>query len=251
MRHIEISNLPLGQVVLALVDGRIDIYMEEKLTSYGIKLIKTKRHFGVYTAISYHPDIMLNHIGGDCIVYAPGTNKDLLAELKTFGYRIVEGESILKDKYPGNIAYNAARVGNFVFHNKKYIDPVLKNEFSKRDVELLHINQGYAKCSITILNEKLIMTADAGIAKVAEKNGIETLLIEQDENILLSDLSHGFIGGSSGLIDNNTLAITGNFDLLKKSNEIRQFLFKKAIQPISLSDKRIVDIGSILPIAIK
>lgn len=251
MKYINTPNLPDGPVTLAVVDGRIKENMEEKLLSFGIKLVKTRKYSAVYEAISYHPDIILNHIGGNSIVYAPGTDNNFLKELAELGFQLIIGETFLKDKYPGNIAYNAARVGDYVFHNKKYIDPVLMNELKKRDIELLHVNQGYAKCSIAIVNEKLIITADSGIARVAERKGIETLLIEQDENILLPGMKRGFIGGSSGLINNHTLAVTGNFDSLKSSEKIRKYLNKNGIKPVSLSDEITMDIGSILPLQIK
>jgi len=41
---------------------------------------------------------------------------------------------------------------------------------------------------------------DRGIAKVAEKKGIDVLVIEEDA-ILLPGFKNGFIGGSTGLID--------------------------------------------------
>lgn len=248
MKYIDIPNLPIGPVTLAVIDGRINANIEEKLLGYGIKLIKTGKHPKVYEAISYHPDIVITHIGGNSIVYAPGTGDDFLKILSAYGFELIKGETDLKQKYPGNIAYNAARVGNYVFHNIKYIDPVVKRELLKRDVEILHVNQGYSKCSISVLNEKLIITSDLIIARNAEKKGIETLLIEPAENILLSGMSYGFIGGCTGLIDKCTLAISGNLSTMKEAYKIQQFLFRNGIKTASLSKENLIDIGSIIPL---
>jgi hypothetical protein len=102
----------------------------------------------VYEAISYHPDILLCHAGGNSIVYAPGTDAGFVGELSGLGFKLLEGRTTLKDRYPENIAYNAARVGKYVIHNFKYTDPLLKELFEKEGLDFIHVNQGYAKCSI-------------------------------------------------------------------------------------------------------
>jgi len=85
------------------------------------------------------------------------------------GILLLKGEAELGPKYPASVYYNAARVGNIVFHNTKYTDKILRENFSKMGIELVHINQGYAKCAISVVNENSIITMDRGIAKVAEK----------------------------------------------------------------------------------
>jgi hypothetical protein len=210
--------------------------------------IKTERLPGVYEAISWHPDIMLHHIGGRSMVYAPGTSASILGKLYDYGFELIEGKSILLSKYPFDIAYNIARVGNFAFHNLEYTDPVIKNLLESQGVELVHIKQGYAKCSISIVDENSIISSDAGIAKAAAKKGLEVLLIPPEENIMLPGLNNGFLGGSTGLLEKNIWAVSGDAGKLKSYTGIKSFLDSKNIAIKSLSNSEVTDIGSILPL---
>jgi hypothetical protein len=248
MNFINVPNLPQNRIKLAVVDGRINNKLKDKFYETGINLILTKIHPNLYSSISYHPDVILHHIYEKNIIYAPGTDTDTLNELNSLGFKLIKGEAELSYKYPGNIAYNVARVGNFAFHNLKYSDTVLKNELSKLGVELIHVSQGYSKCSISIVDANSIITADLGIAKAAEKKHIDVLLIEAGENIVLTGLATGFIGGSTGLFNKTEWAISGNIELLTSYKKIYDFLNLRNIKIISLTDEPIIDIGSIIPL---
>jgi len=249
MRFLDIANIPEKKVVLAVADGRINNGIEKGLLYNGVQIIKTKAHPSLYDSVAFHPDMFLHHIGGKNIVYAPGTSEDVIKELEEYGFSMIQGETQLNYKYPGNIAYNAARVGKFVFHNTKYTDKMLKKFYSRLDLELVHVNQGYSKCAISVVDESSIITMDKGIARVAEKKGLDVLLIEE-RNIILPGLDYGFIGGSTGLIDKNEWALSGKCEGLESYREIYRFINKKGKKIISLTDKQVVDIGSLLPLCI-
>ncbi|MCX7748294.1 MAG: hypothetical protein N2645_15630 [Clostridia bacterium] len=248
MRFIKIPNIPDGPASLAIVDGRISEEIEENLKASGIQLVKTLKYPGLYEAISYHPDIMVHHVANNSIVYAPGTPDGFLKPLSEKGFKMIKGETVLLFRYPNNIAYNVARVGNFAIHNLKYTDPVLLSELSKAGVELIHVKQGYSKCSVSIIDENTIITGDKGIAKAVSQKGIEVLLIDGEENIVLPGLKNGFIGGSTGLIDRKKWAVTGQINTLRSSKKITEFLGRKNIEIVQLSGGEVIDVGSILPL---
>ncbi|HHV28402.1 DUF6873 family GME fold protein [Acetivibrio mesophilus] len=247
MNYINMPNIPEKSVRLAMVDGRISTSLEAGLQGKGIELIKTKPHLGLYPAISYHPDAIFHHLGERKIVYAPGADEGVLGALSARGFLLIKGETELGPRYPGSVHYNAARVGNLVFHNTKYTDRVLKNNLIEMDIELVHIKQGYAKCAISVVDESSIITMDIGIAKVAEKKGIDVLVIEEDA-ILLPGFNNGFIGGCTGLIGKGMWAVAGNVRNLKSYKRIEDFLLKKGVEIVSLFDGPVVDIGTIIPL---
>ena len=247
MSFLEIPNLPKKKVNLVLVDGRIEHDIEEKLMLLKIDYIKTKPLNSLYPAISYHPDIFFHHLENNTIVYAPGVCKKILKKLYDLGFELLEGKSELASKYPKNICYNGARVGKYFFHNTKYTDDAIMNYLIKREIEIIHVNQGYAKCSISVVDENSLITMDRGIAKIAEKKRLDVLLIEEDR-IVLEGLDKGFIGGSTFLIDKCKWAICGNIEKLKSEKKIRDFLHKKGMEIISLGNKNPVDVGSIIPL---
>lgn len=247
MNYVKVPNIPERKVRLALVDGRISPSLEAGFKDRGIQLIKTEAHSGLYPAISFHPDAVFHHLGERKIVYAPGVPKKILRELSEWGFLLLKGEAELGPKYPASVYYNAARVGNIVFHNTKYTDKILRENFSKMGIELVHINQGYAKCAISVVNENSIITMDRGIAKVAEKKGIDVLVIEEDA-ILLPGFKNGFIGGSTGLIDKEKWALAGDMRKLRSCEAIEDFLAQKGVKAVSLSEEPVVDIGTIIPL---
>lgn len=247
MKYIDIPNIPHNKAALAIVDGRISSSLEKGLMDLKVQLIKTKPHPSLYTAVSFHPDMFIHHLGGRTIVYAPCTSESTLSELEEHGFELIRGETELGSTYPGNISYNVARIGRYAFHNTKYTDKVLRDWLFKMDVELIHVNQGYAKCAISIVDENTLITMDKGIAKIAEKKGFDVLVIEEKE-ILLPGLDYGFIGGSSGLIERNKWVVAGNFDTLSSCFEIKSFLDAKDVEIISLSAHQVVDIGSLIPL---
>ncbi|HAA43773.1 MAG TPA: hypothetical protein DCE02_07235 [Ruminiclostridium sp.] len=247
MNFLDIPNLPEKKVNLVLVDGRIGQDIEEKLMSLKINYIKTKPLDSLYPAISYHPDIFFHHLEKNIIVYAPGVCKEILKKLHSLGFELLEGKSRLTSKYPGNICYNGARVGKYFFHNTKYTDSVILEHLKKKDIEIVHVNQGYTKCSVSVVNENSIITMDRGIAKVAEKKGLDVLVIDED-GILLPGIQNGFIGGATCLIDDKKFAVAGNIYRLKSAMKIIDFLSQKGIEHVSLSEEPVTDIGTIIPL---
>lgn len=59
-------------------------------------------------------------------------------------------------------------------------------------------------------------------------------------------LDYGFIGGATGLIDNNTLAVNGDINSHPDSEQIKLFCHKYNVDIISLKDDKLVDIGTII-----
>jgi len=248
MSFVKTPNLPASKVKFIIIDGRISKTTELNLANMGITPIKTLIHKGLYDSVSFHPDMMLHHIGDNRIVYAPDIDPTLLTQLTCLGFDMIKGMTYLSSSYPNNIAYNAARIGKYVVHNFKYTDPILKKQLESDDLEFIDVKQGYTKCSICILTHTAVITSDKGIEKSLSKNNLDVLLIEPDNNILLPGLDLGFIGGCTGKSDAKTLLINGDLSMLKSCNEIRSFAKKHGVYIKSLSEQNPIDIGSILPI---
>ena len=132
-------------------------------------------------------------------------------------------------------------------HKLNYTDPNLISLVNHK--KLLNINQGYAKCSTAIVSENAVMTSDMKIGKILKENNIDVLLLPPGD-IILPSLDYGFIGGTCGLLDNNTLAFYGDLDMYKYGNEVLSFLRKHNVEPIFLSKSKLIDRGSIFCIDI-
>lgn len=247
MNFVHEPFLPVCKVKTVLLDYRSGAEIEQAFTSEGVDIVKTVPSSDLYDAINGHPDILVHHIGDNKLVIAPNVFEQLKPVFLKKGFALTKGETWLNRNYPGNIAYNVLRVGSFAFHNTKYTDVAIKKEFKKNNIKLIHINQGYSKCSASVIREDAVITSDYKLAKAVERCGIECLLIKPG-GIVLEGLNYGFIGGAGGMISENTMAFTGNLENLQDKYKIVDFLSRKGIQVKILSRKQIFDIGSIIPL---
>jgi len=243
-------NLPEGPVSLVVVDSRISDVSARSLEKLGARVMRMPAHPALYDAVCCHPDMMLHHIGDGIIVHAPETDEKLLDELRTYGFSLVQGQKTLTGTYPGDIAYNVARIGKYYFHNLRYTDPVLANLLERQNIEPVHVAQGYTKCSVLAVDENSIITADAGIANAAAGKGFDVLFLKCADSIRLPGLNYGFIGGACGMLSEKLLAINGALRKMRDNESFISFLSKRHIQIAELSDEDVTDIRSILPLMV-
>lgn len=230
------------------VDGRMEPGMKSKLTELGLELLEVPPCSSILSSVSGHPDMQMVHIRDNLLVYRPDMPENFVNKLKSLGFEGYPGSTVLKKEYPGDIAYNVAIIGQTAFHNTTHTDPVLADILTKCSFKLVHVKQGYTKCSILAVTPESLITADSGIAAAAEAAGFDVLKIPPQTNICLPGMDYGFIGGTAGYIGNDTLAFTGNLDTADSSIEIKAFLKKYGIGYICLGETAIHDYGGLLPL---
>ncbi|MBS4536286.1 hypothetical protein GOQ29_11720 [Clostridium sp. D2Q-14] len=239
--------LPYKKPDIVILDGRIDKEINDYFERLGICVIKTRKHEGLYNAVSYHPDMILAPIDSNTIIVSPKEFYYYKELLSKYNITVLKGEKELSRNYPYNIAYNIARVGDNAIHNFKYTDEKLKYYFKKMNIQLINTKQGYTKCSTSIISNEAIITSDIGIKNSLENTKIEVLTIEPGY-IDLPGLNYGFIGGSTGSIDNKYIFFSGDYSNHPDKEKIDNFLNINGKIPKILSNKKIIDIGSIIPL---
>lgn len=247
MKFIKSSFIPDKKINLALVDNRITYDMIKKLNELNIDIIKSIKCSETYNAISSHPDINLIKLNYENILVSPNLYDEYDKILTPLGFNLIKGKSIIDSKYPHNIAYNAVILGDKVIHNFNYTDENLLEFIEKNNLTKIHVKQGYCKCSTCIVDENSIITSDKGIYNEAKKHNIDSLLIENG-HIDLFELNYGFIGGCSGLISENTLVFFGDINKHPNFLEIEQFVKSKNKSILSLSEEKLLDLGSLIPL---
>ncbi len=247
MSYIKTPFIPDGKVSLAVVDYRIGTGIEASLNKEGVECIKTVRCPELYEAVDGHPDMLMLHMGENRIVLAPNVFDNMAPMLEKKGFAVTKGATWLVRNYPGNIAYNVLRIGNMAFHNTKYTDAEVVKKLENANIQLIHVNQGYTKCSACIIDRRTVITSDLKLSRTLERHGIECLLIKTG-GIVLKGLSYGFIGGASGLLSKEQIAFTGSLDSLEDADKIKAFLKEKNFEIKVLNKERLVDYGSIIPL---
>lgn len=146
--------------------------------------------------------------------------------------------------YPRNVALNAAIAGKNVICRTDTLDSTVKAYCEAHGYRLLHVRQGYAGCSCSVVGENAIITADQGIYK-AVKDSLDVLLIGQGR-VRLEGASCGFIGGASGYDPSKrTLYFCGNIQTHPDTEKIVAFCEKHRVKVHSLTDGELIDVGGI------
>lgn len=229
---------------IVIADCRADNRTIYSLENAGLQVIPTIRLDCLYDAIASHADIQIHYIGNNsfvCALEAYNHYKRLLPD----GFALIKGSKSLDAKYPADIAYNAAALKDYVICNSAYTAIEILETYKSMGKDILNVKQGYSKCSVCMVNGSAIITADKRIAKTAKDHNIDVLEINSGY-IKLRSMDYGFIGGATGLIKKNTLAVNGELNSHPQGKRIKDFCIKHNSEIVELKDGIMEDIGSII-----
>lgn len=242
--------IPIKKANIVIIAGNANDKIIDNLKKKGIKVIKTIKCKNVDNSIAYHPDIVIHPIDHNTLIIAPSVFSYYENKLKDFNIKLIKGEKKLKDKYPDDIAYNVGRVHKIAVHNFAYTDKILKSKLKEQGLNFIHIKQGYSKCSMAIVDENSIITADNIIYKKLKNIGIDVLKINP-EHIKLPGQNYGFIGGATGNISKDKMVFSGSLKNHPDKEKIENFILSKGIKIEYLMEEDIVDIGTIISLHIE
>ena len=228
-----------------IVDYRASKSTFDALLKLNYNVIKTPAVSSVYDAINGHSDIMFHKIMENKAVCEPSVYDYFKEKLPACSLK--KGNTLIKNNYPYDIAYNVCQVSDKIICNIKYTDKEILNQYDEMGYRPIDVKQGYAKCSICVVSDNAIITADKGIAKIAEANDIDVLLTSNDD-VKLPGMKNGFFGGATGLLSKDRLAVNGNIKYHRDHKRILDYCSNYGVNVISLNDEEIVDIGSIIVI---
>ncbi len=224
-----------------ILDKSMPFEIKNRIGKYcGKNIVDTFPLTNLPVPLNTHPDIQIHFLSPDFAICVPECFEYYNAVFGKNKFKLLKGSSIPTGTYPGDTAYNVARVGKHIFCNTKYVEPIIAEYYKSHGYIIHHVNQGYAKCNICVANDNTVITEDKGIYRtICEISDIKTLLIEPG-SVLLDGYQYGFIGGASGLID-DTVVFTG-----KITEQIHEFLSSCGIKYFEASDLCLKDFGSII-----
>lgn len=237
--------IPIDFANVVIVDGRIYNSAYKIFKKLNINVIPTVPCKEVQEPISYHPDIVMHPINHNTLIVAPNVFEYYYENLSKLGIKIIQGEKKLNKKYPDDIAYNVGRIHNFAIHNFKYTDEKLKYYLKRENLELIHVKQGYTKCSMAIVDNKAIITSDYPIYEKLKDLGIDVLFISPGY-IRLDGYDYGFIGGTCGNLSKKHMIFSGKISQHPDKEKILNFLKKYNKKVIWLDNEEIIDVGTII-----
>jgi len=218
--------------------GIKDIYKD-------IDLLPVPRSSDVYTSISSHPDIFLFFSKINRLIFSSSLPNDFIRKLKDTGLITIKSHNTPTGQYPNTAILNACRIGNYVLHNSNLTDSAIQREASLNNMKLIHVNQGYTRCSVVPVSGRAVITSDILISKQARKLGISVLDISKG-HILLPGQEYGFIGGTMGKTPDNTIVFLGDIKLHPDGSRIENFLRTHNAKYICLPDLPLFDAGTLI-----
>lgn len=240
---IKNPNLPEKRV-RTVVCGTHDEKILEFFKSQNINVIPITANRTIDFSVSGHADMAAIHLGGNKIL--TDKSQTVLCEtLSNQGMEVILTENPVSGDYPDDIGLNFALFGDFAVGNFRYADKKLLD--CTENKTRINVKQGYAKCSVLVVNEKAVITDDESIYRKAVEKGIDCLLISKGD-ISLEGHEYGFIGGASGKISNSTVVFFGNVEKHCNFNEIRLFLEKNGCDFRCTDSGKLRDIGGIISI---
>ena len=103
-----------------------------------------------------------------------------------------------------------------------------------------------SKCSICVVNETSAITADEGMYNLLKKRGLNVLKIDPCDIELYG--MNGFIGGASGLLEDDLLAFNGDIRTHRNRDSITGFCKNAGVKIVCLNTGKLADIGTIIRI---
>lgn len=211
-----------------------------KLNIHPIIIPKTTK---VYKGINGHVDIQLNIICDNKVIVHKSISPDFLELLRQYNIEYIFSKEELGMSYPKDIILNGLILKNYFIHNLKYTDSILLE--TQKDKKLINVTQGYTKCSILPLRQKVAITSDNGIYDALTSESFDVLLVPPGD-IALPSMNYGFIGGVGGMISESKLALFGDLDYYKYGSDVKRFLSKYDIEYLTLKKGGLIDRGSLL-----
>lgn len=249
MNIIKNPLLPEKSVKVVLCDSRVEGTVIKEINKCGIRTLLVPENISIPTPVSAHPDVNFFYFTNEENVemfvsdsfYKVLIKEESLKDCEFFNNRV----NVIKvaGKYPKDVLLNAVTVGDYIICNEKAVSKGILERINKK---VIHVNQGYTKCSIAIVTKDSLITDDIGIYNKT-KNIFDVCLVKRGE-ILLNGYNYGFIGGSCGKISNYMLAFFGNLKYFSDADKIISFCKNYKVDCISLSNKPLYDYGSIIPL---
>jgi len=197
------------------------------------------------SGILSHPDQQIHMLNDTTAITAPAYYS-YYRKLLPKHISLLCGDKNPTGTYPEDCAYNVARINTYVFCNTNAAEPKILAYYTNSGYHICHVNQGYAKCNMTILGNDCILTEDKGIHNfiIANKLKIHSVLLPVGE-ISLSGFPYGFIGGSGGGMGDfyfwyGDIRRCSYYEIIKEQTE------ERGIENISLATEPLCDFGGII-----
>ncbi len=248
---VELPNLPNHTDTL-LIGEKYAEYFDFPLKKLHIKVLYVPDNPLIDPRLAGHADLSVFHAGGERLYLAPSLKgTELYAKLLKLGADPVIPAIRQGKEYPDDVQLNACAAGSrLIYAPRRSAEEIVDYFTNKWRTMPMISRQGYAKCSVCVVDERSIITSDPGLAAVADTNGLQVLRIRPGF-ITLPGFACGFIGGAAFRLSRDQIAFTGRLDRHPDQEKILDFLRTRGFDPVFLTDRDLFDVGGAVPLTEK
>lgn len=232
--------------MFALTDCRTDPQILSSLGRLGYETIPMPPADYLQSGVASHSDMLIFIGFGKLFCHEKYyvANRELIDRIASLcGVELALSDEPTGANYPRDVLFNACLLGNRLICNKNTVSKLILAAAEGLRYEIISVNQGYTKCSVAVVSENAIITADKSIGSACSSFGIDVLTICEG-HISLPPYDYGFIGGASGFCDDKVY-FCGSLEKHPDGERIKKFCEKHGKIAISLSDGELQDVGTL------
>ena len=232
--------------MLAVTDIKAPTECTEALQKKGLEVVLLPPLPLLPAPVASHPDMLIFQAGKRLLThreYYKIARSQLETICRTAYLELTFIDETVGDTYPHDVLLNAACVGNSVIFSQKAISEQIKEYCADQRKKTISVKQGYTKCSVCIVSDNAIITADRGIASAARSAGIDVLTISPG-HVSLEGYDTGFIGGASGRCG-DTVYFCGDISTHPDHAALRNFCAYHGKKIVCLGNTPLTDVGTI------
>lgn len=238
------------KIKVAIIDSRANADVVRRLTLHDFRVITLPSFSKLSEAVASHTDMLIHRIGNEYVSFAEYCEEasyvftDISLALTKAGAKLSFTSDEVNKDYPSDCRLNALEMNGKLFCRTRSASPYLLERAKDYGLEVINTKQGYPACTVLKLSETDAVTADCGMAKILENNGIRVTLIENG-GIELPPHEYGFIGGAGGVYE-DTLYFFGNPEMHPSKTLIFNAANAAGLKVVSLSDSPLIDLGGVI-----
>ena len=228
--------------MIAIVDKAYYDILRDKLSEFNIKAFPSFESKILKGAVATHPDMSIFKYDEETLIASRESFEYYNEIFKVTKINVINAYEDSLEKYPGDVKFNALRVGERLICKKNACADEIMNRFDEG--KTINSTQGYVKCSVMDIGSEYFVTDDKYLQKIINGLGHKSILLDKGL-VKIKDYDYGFIGGASGYA-RDKIFLTG---LIKdEANRIRLEEFAREINKelIYLTEYDIFDVGTLM-----
>lgn len=228
--------------MIAIVDNAYYDLLSDKLGEFNIKAFPSFESKILEGAVATHPDMSLFKFDEETLIASRESFEYYNEIFKATKIKIINANENPLEKYPGDVKFNALRVGERLICKKDVCAKCIIKRFDED--KIINSSQGYVKCSVIDIGSEYFVTDDKYLQKIINGLGHKSILLDKGF-VKIKDYDYGFIGGASGYA-RDKIFLTG---LIKdEANRCRLEEFAREINKelIYLTEYDIFDVGTLM-----